>query len=79
MGLLLFTEHHQSHAASAFFPSPFESAAVITLDGVGEWCTTSLGRGEGNRSKSIGIAFPAFARSPLFRFHLLHRVQSQFG
>ncbi len=38
---LLFTEHHQSHAASAFFPSPFEEAAVLTMDGVGEWATTS--------------------------------------
>src|ERR671919_1004472 len=42
---LLFTEHHQSHAASAFFPSPFEQAAVLTIDGVGEWATTSVGLG----------------------------------
>ncbi|MEM7022845.1 MAG: carbamoyltransferase [Pseudomonadota bacterium] len=46
---LLFTEHHQSHAASAFFPSPFEEAAVLTIDGVGEWSTTSAGMGSGNR------------------------------
>src|SRR5512139_578907 len=46
---LLFSEHHMSHAASAFFPSPFESAAVLTLDGVGEWTTTSLAVGSGNR------------------------------
>jgi carbamoyltransferase len=46
---LLFTEHHVSHAASAFFPSPFERAAVLTMDGVGEWATTSAGIGEGNR------------------------------
>ena len=68
-GSLLFTEHHQSHAASAFFPSPFESAAVITLDGVGEWCTTSVGRGEGNRLEiyseihfphSLGLLYSAF-------------------
>src|SRR5262245_17703617 len=39
---LLFTEHHQSHAASAFYPSPFETAAVLTMDGVGEWATTSI-------------------------------------
>ena len=39
---LLFSEHHQSHAASAFYPSPFENAAVLTMDGVGEWATTSL-------------------------------------
>jgi carbamoyltransferase len=46
---LLFTEHHLSHAASAFFPSPFEKAAVLTMDGVGEWATTSAATGEGNR------------------------------
>ncbi len=40
---VLFTEHHESHAASAFFPSPFESAAVLTIDGVGEWATSSYG------------------------------------
>ena len=45
----VFTEHHESHAASAFFPSPFERAAILTLDGVGEWTTTSFGLGEGNR------------------------------
>jgi carbamoyltransferase len=46
---LLFTEHHLSHAASAFFPSPFEKAAVLTMDGVGEWATTSAAIGEGSR------------------------------
>ena len=46
---LLFTEHHLSHAASAFFPSPFEKALVLTMDGVGEWATTSAAMGEGNR------------------------------
>ena len=46
---LLFTEHHLSHAASAFFPSPFEKAVVLTMDGVGEWATTSAATGEGNR------------------------------
>ena len=46
---LLFTEHHLSHAASAFFPSPFEKAVVLTMDGVGEWATTSAALGEGNR------------------------------
>jgi carbamoyltransferase len=46
---LLFTEHHLSHAASAFFPSPFEKAVVLTMDGVGEWATTSAAMGEGNR------------------------------
>jgi carbamoyltransferase len=66
---LLFTEHHQSHAASAFFPSPFEEAAVLTMDGVGEWCTTSLGIGRGNRLEiikeihfphSLGLLYSAF-------------------
>ena len=46
---VLFTGHHQAHAASAFFPSPFEEAAVVTIAGVGEWATTPLGRGRGNR------------------------------
>lgn len=46
---LLFSEHHLSHAASAFFPSPFEEAAVLTMDGVGEWTTTSLAIGKGNK------------------------------
>ncbi|CAN4275780.1 COG2192 Predicted carbamoyl transferase, NodU family [Methylophilaceae bacterium] len=46
---LLFSEHHLSHAASAFFPSPFEEAAVLTMDGVGEWATTSLAVGNGNK------------------------------
>ncbi|GIX04123.1 MAG: carbamoyltransferase [Planctomycetaceae bacterium] len=45
----VFTEHHEAHAASAFFPSPFERAAILTLDGVGEWATTTLGSGQGNR------------------------------
>jgi len=45
---LLFSEHHLSHAASAFFPSPFEEAVVLTMDGVGEWATTSVAIGKGN-------------------------------
>lgn len=49
MGKMLFAEHHLSHAASAFFPSPFQDAAVLTMDGVGEWTTTSLAMGSGNR------------------------------
>src|ERR671918_2271419 len=56
---LLFAEHHQSHAASAFFPSPFEEAAVLTIDGVGEWATTSVGLGRGNRLEMAKeIMFP---------------------
>lgn len=46
---IVFSEHHESHAASAFFPSPFESAAILTIDGVGEWTTTSWGVGKGNK------------------------------
>lgn len=66
---LLFTEHHQAHAASAFFASPFERAAVLCLDGVGEWATTSLWLGEGNQLKprweidfphSLGLLYSAF-------------------
>ncbi len=56
---LLFGEHHQSHAASAFFPSPFAEAAVLTMDGVGEWATTSVALGHGNRLETIKeIHFP---------------------
>ena len=66
---LLFTEHHQSHAASAFFPSPFETAAILCLDAVGEWATTSLWLGEGNNMipqweidfpHSLGLLYSAF-------------------
>src|SRR5690349_9868520 len=56
---LVFTDHHESHAASAFFPSPFDAAAILTLDGVGEWTTAAFGVGEGNRIRLIDhIAFP---------------------
>jgi len=66
---LLFSEHHLSHAASAFFPSPFEEAAVLTMDGVGEWATTSLSWGKGNTLEvqremhfphSLGLLYSAF-------------------
>src|SRR5271155_4340480 len=50
---LVFTDHHESHAASAFFPSPFDRAAILTLDGVGEWSTAACGVGEGNRIRLI--------------------------
>src|SRR5689334_23884123 len=56
---LLFTEHHLSHAASAFFPSPFEKAVVLTMDGVGEWATTSAAIGDGNKLEILQeIHFP---------------------
>jgi carbamoyltransferase len=58
-GPVLFTEHHESHAASAFYPSPFEDAAILTADGVGEWATTTIGVGDGNRIRLIEeISFP---------------------
>ncbi len=66
---LLFTEHHQAHAASAFYPSPFDDAAILTMDGVGEWATTSVGIGSGNNLQmikeihfphSIGLLYSAF-------------------
>ncbi|MCA8951405.1 MAG: carbamoyltransferase [Planctomycetes bacterium] len=65
----VFPEHHESHAASAFFPSPFEEAAIVTMDGVGEWATTSIGVGEGNKIRlleeirfphSLGLLYSAF-------------------
>jgi carbamoyltransferase len=68
-GRFIFVEHHESHAASAFFPSPFERAALLTLDGVGEWSTTTLGVGAGNKIKleaelefphSLGLLYSAF-------------------
>jgi carbamoyltransferase len=68
-GRLLFAEHHQSHAASAFFASPFQEAAVLTMDGVGEWATTSVGFGTGNHLEmrkeihfphSLGLLYSAF-------------------
>ncbi|MFT3931558.1 MAG: carbamoyltransferase [Spongiibacteraceae bacterium] len=66
---LLFTEHHQAHAASAFFPSPYQNAAVMCLDGVGEWATSSVWLGEGNKltpqweidfPHSLGLLYSAF-------------------
>ena len=65
----IFSEHHESHAASAFFPSPFEEAAILTVDGVGEWATAAFGAGRGNRIElthqlrfphSLGLLYSAF-------------------
>ncbi|WP_299870761.1 carbamoyltransferase [uncultured Cocleimonas sp.] len=73
---LLFNEHHQSHAASAFFPSPYEKAAVMCLDGVGEWATTSMWIGDGNQltpqweidfPHSLGLLYSAFTYYTGFR------------
>lgn len=69
LGKLLFTDHHMAHAASAFYPSPFRKAAIITLDGVGEWATTTIGLGTDNRIElfkeidyphSLGLLYSAF-------------------
>ena len=71
----VFTEHHESHAASAFFPSPFEEAAILTIDGVGEWATASYRRRPGQPDRAVArAALPAFARPAVFRVHLLLRV-----
>ncbi len=68
-GKVLFSRHHLSHAASAFYPSPFDEAAILTIDGVGEWSTTTLGAGSGNRidlhkeirfPHSLGLLYSAF-------------------
>jgi carbamoyltransferase len=75
-GPILFTTHHESHAASAFFPSPFEQAAILTLDGVGEWTTASWGVGRGNAIElrqemrfphSPGLLYSAFTHYCGFR------------
>ena len=68
-GPILFTPHHMAHAASAFFPSPYEEAAILTIDGVGEWATASYGVGEGKEVRllkemrfpdSLGLLYSAF-------------------
>ncbi|MHB8579851.1 MAG: carbamoyltransferase family protein, partial [Ignavibacteriaceae bacterium] len=68
-GKIIFLEHHESHAASAFYPSPFQEAAILTMDGVGEWATTSFGTGSGNGINllseikfphSLGLLYSAF-------------------
>lgn len=73
---IVFTDHHESHAASAFFPSPFDEAAILTLDGVGEWSTTCLGVGRANRIElkkevrfphSLGLLYSAFTYYTGFR------------
>ena len=75
-GRYVFCDHHESHAASAFFPSPFDTAAILTLDGVGEWATASLGIGRGNRVElthqlnfphSLGLLYSAFTYFTGFR------------
>ena len=81
---MLFAEHHQSHAASAFFPSPFEDALVLTMDGVGEWTTTSVALGSGNQINiisemrfphSLGLLYSAFTYYTGFKVNS-GRIQS---
>ncbi len=75
---ILFTEHHQSHAASAFYPSPFSEAAIVTIDGVGEWATTTIGVGRGREVRllkelrfphSLGLLYSAFTHYCGFRIN----------
>ena len=83
-GRLLFAEHHLSHAASAFYPSPFEEAVVLTMDGVGEWATTSAGMGSGNQVEihkeihfphSLGLLYSAFTYYTGFKVNSVeHKV-----
>ncbi len=78
-GEILYAEHHESHAASAFFPSPFQEAAILTMDGVGEWATASMGIGRGNDIEliaeihfpdSLGLLYSAFT------YHIGFKVNS---
>jgi len=73
---ILYAEHHESHAASAFFPSPFDEAAIVTMDGVGEWATAAIGVGRGNEIKllrelrwpdSLGLLYSAFTYATGFK------------
>src|SRR5580698_5217002 len=75
---ILFTAHHEAHAASAFYPSPFNEAAIVTIDGVGEWATTTIGHGKGNRidilkeirfPHSVGLLYSAFTDYCGFRIN----------
>src|SRR5690349_8335169 len=75
---ILFTQHHQSHAASAFYPSPFNDAAILTIDGVGEWATTTIGEGHAHQIKilqelrfphSLGLLYSAFTDYCGFRIN----------
>jgi carbamoyltransferase len=75
-GKIIFPEHHESHAASAFYPSPFEQAAILTVDGVGEWATTTCGTGKGSEIEifteqhfphSLGLLYSAFTYFTGFR------------
>ena len=70
---LSFSEHHFSHAASAFYPSPFNEAVILTLDGVGEWATSTLAIGKDNKISMIKeIFFPHSLGLTLFSFYILY-------
>jgi len=72
---LMFGEHHQSHAASCFYPSPFDEAAILTVDGVGEWVTTSIAHGKENNITFLKeIHFSSLTRFAILGIHLLHRL-----
>ena len=76
---VLFSEHHFSHAASAFYPSPYQEAAVLTIDGVGEWATTTLGVGEGSDLQILKeIYFPDSLGLFVQRVHAVHRLSGQY-
>lgn len=84
-GDVLFTEHHEAHQASAFYPSPFDEAAILTIDGVGEWATASCGFGQGkditllkelHYPDSLGLLYSAFTYIPALR---LIRVNTSFN
>jgi carbamoyltransferase len=75
---ILFAEHHQAHAASAFYPSPFDEAAILTVDGVGEWATTTIGQGRSDAIEvlkelrfphSLGLLYSAFTAYCGFRIN----------
>ena len=75
---ILFTEHHIAHAASAFYPSPFNEAAILTIDGVGEWATTTIAKGKENQidmlseirfPHSLGLLYSAFTSYCGFRIN----------
>ena len=89
---LLFSEHHRSHAASAFFPSPFKEAAVVCMDGVGEWATTSVWIGQDNKlipqweidfPHSLGLLYSALNYFTGFKVNeqksLQPRIESRSG
>ena len=75
---IVFLDHHQSHAASAYYPSPFDEAAILTLDGVGEWSTSCIGHGQRNKLRLLQeIRFPHSLGLLLLRLYLLHGLSCQ--